>query len=150
MGEPDVKLGDLPPQGQPLTFTVEIGVRPSARLGEYKGLEVARREPAADEEAVQAELDQLRERSARLETVEEPAGQGDFVVVDYVGSVDGEEFAGGTGRDQLIELGSGRLVPGFEEQLTGARAGDERAVDDHLPRRLRRRPSSRARRRSSR
>ena len=133
VGDPDVKLGDLPPQGQPLTFTVEIGVRPTARLGEYKGLEVARREPAADEEAVQAELDQLRERAARLETVDEPAGQGDFAVVDYVGSVDGEEFPGGTGRDQLIELGSGRLVPGFEEQLTGAKAGDERAVTITFP-----------------
>jgi trigger factor len=133
VGEPDVKLGDLPPQGQPLTFTVEIGVRPTARLGEYKGLEVARREPAADEEAVQAELDQLRERAARLETLDEPAGQGDFVVVDYVGSVDGEEFPGGTGRDQLIELGSGRLVPGFEEQLTGAKAGDGRTVTITFP-----------------
>src|SRR3954470_22359052 len=81
VGEPDVQLGDLPPQGEPLTFSVEIGVRPAAQLGEYKGLDVPRREPAADDEAVQGELDQLRERSARLDTVDEPAAQGDFVVI---------------------------------------------------------------------
>src|SRR4051794_10859409 len=133
VGEPDLKLGDLPDQGQPLTFTVEIGVRPTAQLGDYKGLDVVRREPAADEEAVQAELEQLRERSARLDTVQEAAGQGDFLVMDYVGSVDGEEFPGGTGRDQLVELGSGRLVPGFEDQLQGASAGDERTVTITFP-----------------
>jgi trigger factor len=82
---------------------------------------------------VQAEIDALRERAARLETVDEPAASGDFVVIDYVGSVDGEAFAGGEGRDQLIELGSGRLVPGFEEQLTGARAGEERTVGITFP-----------------
>jgi trigger factor len=133
VGEPDVDLGDLPAEGEPLTFSFEIGVRPTAVLGEYKGLEVGRREPVADEQAVQAEIDALRERAARLETVEEPAASGDFVVIDYVGSVDGEPFAGGEGRDQLIELGSGRLVPGFEEQLTGARAGDERTVTITFP-----------------
>jgi trigger factor len=133
VGEPDVDLGDLPGEGEPLTFSFEIGVRPTASLGEYKGLEVGRREPAADEEAVQAEIDALRERAARLETVEEPAASGDFVVIDYVGSVDGENFAGGEGRDQLIELGSGRLVPGFEEQLAGAGAGDERTVTITFP-----------------
>jgi trigger factor len=133
VGEPDVDLGDLPGEGEPLTFSFEIGVRPTATLGEYKGLEVGRREPAADEQAVQAEIDALRERAARLETVDEPAASGDFVVIDYVGSVDGENFAGGEGRDQLIELGSGRLVPGFEEQLTGARAGDERTVTITFP-----------------
>jgi trigger factor len=133
VGEPDVDLGDLPPEGQPLTFTIEIGVRPIATLGQYERIEVGRREPAADPEAVQAELDALRERSARLETVEEPAGEGDFVVMDFAGTVDGEAFAGGEGRDQLVELGSGRLVPGFEDQLRGASAGDHRTVTIDFP-----------------
>jgi trigger factor len=133
VGDPDVDLGDLPAEGQPLTFSFEIGVRPTAQLGEYEGVEVGRREPSADEEAVEGELDALRQRSARLETTEEPAGSGDFVVMDYVGTLDGEPFAGGEGRDQLIELGSGRLVPGFEEQLEGARAGDERTVRITFP-----------------
>src|SRR5262245_51184373 len=133
VGDPNLDLGDLPEQGQPLTFTIEIGVRPIATLGEYKGVEVGKREPGADDEAVDAEIEALRERNARLETVDEPAGDGDFLVMDYVGSVDGEPFAGGEGRDQLIELGSGRLVPGFEDQLLGGKAGDERTVTVDFP-----------------
>jgi trigger factor len=133
VGDPNLDLGDLPGEGQPLTFTIEIGVRPTATLGQYKGVEVGRREPAADDEAVQAEIEALRERSARLETVDEPAGEADFVVMDYVGTLDGEPFAGGEGRDQLVELGSGRLVPGFEEQLKGAKAGEERTLTITFP-----------------
>jgi len=133
VGEPQLDLGDLPEEGQPLTFTVEIGVRPSATLGTYKGVEVGRREPEASDEAVQAELETLRERAARLETADREAGDGDFVVMDYVGSIDGEEFEGGAGRDQMIELGSGRLIPGFEEQLKGAKAGEERTVKVAFP-----------------
>jgi trigger factor len=133
VGDPDVDLGDLPQPGNPLTFTIEIGVRPTAQLGDYKGVEAPKREPEASEEAVQAELDALRERSARLDTVEEPAGDGDFVVMDYVGSIEGEVFEGGEGRDQLLELGSGQLIPGFEEQLKGAKAGEERTVNVTFP-----------------
>jgi trigger factor len=133
VGEPDVDLGELPAEGQPLTFSIEIGVRPEAQLGDYKGLEVGKREPAASDEQVEAEIEALRERAGRLETVERPAETGDFVVMDYKGTLDGEPFAGGDGRDQMVELGSGRLVPGFEEQLTGASAGDERTVEVTFP-----------------
>jgi len=108
-------------------------VRPTAQLGAYKGVEVGRREPAADDEAVQGEVDALRERMARLDTVDEPAGDNDFIVMDYRGTIDGEPFAGGEARDQLIELGSGNLVPGFEEQLTGAKAGDRHTVTITFP-----------------
>jgi trigger factor len=133
VGDPDLDIGDLPKQGQPLQFSIEIGVRPTATLGTYKGVEVGRREAGADDEAIQGELDALRERSARLETVDEPAGESDFIVMDYKGTLDGEVFAGGEARDQLIELGSGRLVPGFEDQLKGARAGEERTVKITFP-----------------
>ena len=75
----------------------------------------------------------MRERSARLDTVDRPAASSDFVVMDYKGTLDGEPFAGGEGRDQMVELGSGRLVPGFEEQLEGATAGDERTVTVTFP-----------------
>src|SRR5215212_11826440 len=133
IGEPALDMGELPGAGQPLTFSIEIGVRPEAKLGEYKGLEVGKREPAASDEAVDAEVERLRERSGRLETVERAAAEGDFVVIDYEGTLDGEPFAGGEGRDQMIELGSGRLVPGFEEQLVGAQAGDEKTVRVTFP-----------------
>ncbi|MFL5864317.1 MAG: trigger factor [Solirubrobacteraceae bacterium] len=134
IGEPDINFGDdVPGQGQPLAFSIEIGVRPAATLGQYKGLEVGRREPAVDDAAVDAELERLRDRLATLDTVDRPAQSGDYVVLDYVGRVDGEPFPGGEGRDQLIELGSGRLVDGFEDQLLGASAGEERTVNVTFP-----------------
>jgi trigger factor len=133
VGEPDLDLGELPAQGEPLRFSIEIGVRPVAKLGEYKGLEVGKREPAVSDEEIDAEIERIRERSAKLDTVERAAAKGDFVVMDFVGSLDGEPFAGGEGRDQMVELGSGRLVPGFEDQLEGAAAGDERTVSISFP-----------------
>ena len=133
VGDPQLDLSDLPPQGVALEFSIEIGVLPVATLGEYKGLEVGRREVSIDEQELQREIDGLRERLARLETVERPAGSGDFVVVDYVGSIDGESFDGGEGRDQLVELGSGNLIPGFEEGLEGAGAGENRTVELSFP-----------------
>ena len=134
VGEPDINVSDdIPGQGQPLAFSIEIGVRPQAKLGEYKGLEVGRREPTVADEAIDAEVERLRDRLATLDTVERPAERGDHVVVDYLGKVDGEPFAGGEGRDQLIELGSGRLIDGFEDQLAGASAGEERTVNVTFP-----------------
>jgi trigger factor len=133
VGDPQVDLADLPEKGSPLAFTFEVGVVPPAQLGEYKGIEVGRREPKVDEQEVQAELERLRESHASLETVDRAAGEGDFVVMDYVGSVDGEQFEGGEGRGQVVELGSGRLIPGFEEQLKGASAGEGRTVELTFP-----------------
>jgi trigger factor len=134
VGDPQLDLGDLPEkEGEPLTFSIEVGVRPTAALGTTKGIEVGRREPHVDESDVEAELEQLRERAARLETVERPAQRGDFVVMDYLGRVDGEPFEGGEGRDQMVELGSGRLIPGFEDQLQNATAGEEREVAVAFP-----------------
>jgi trigger factor len=133
VGEPQVDLSDLPEKGAPLAFTIEVGVVPPAKLGDYKGVEVGRREPAVDDQEVQAELERMRESLASLETVERAAGEGDFVVMDYVGSLDGEPFDGGEGRGQVVELGSGRLIPGFEDQLKGASAGEERTVELTFP-----------------
>src|ERR1700744_5487400 len=129
IGEPDIKVGDHPAAGGPLAFSIEIGVRPKAKLGTYKGIEVGKREASAEEAAIDAEVERLRDRFATLDTVERAAELGDHVVMDYVGKIDGEVFEGGEGRDQLLELGSGRLIPGFEEQLIGAKAGDDRLVD---------------------
>jgi trigger factor len=133
VGEPDVDLGELPGEGQPLKFSIEIGVRPKAELGDYKGLEVPKRAAEVPESAVDEELERLRERAAKLETVDRQAQRGDYVVMDFAGTVDGEAFAGGEGRDQMIELGSGRLVPGFEDQLEGAVGGESRTVTITFP-----------------
>jgi trigger factor len=133
VGEPQLDVGELPAEGQPLAFSIEIGVRPAATLGQYKGLEVGRREPHVEESAIDEEVERLRDRFATLDTVERAAQTGDHVVIDYLGTIDGEPFAGGEGRDQLVELGSGRLIGNFEEQLTGAVAGDERTVEVTFP-----------------
>jgi len=130
VGDPELSVPDeLPDEGEPLSFSIEVGVRPPAQLGTYKGLEVGRREPQADPKLLDEELERLRERIATLQTVERPAASGDHVLIDYAGTVDGAPMDGGQGRDQLLELGTGRLLPGFDEQLTGAAAGDQRSVD---------------------
>ena len=133
VGDPKLDLTELPAAGEPLSFSIEVGITPRAKLGRYKELEVGRREPEVPPEAVQAELDRLRESFARLDSVERPAAEGDHLVVDFVGRVDGEEFKGGQARDYMLELGGGRLIEGFEEQLVGAGAGDTRTVEVDFP-----------------
>jgi trigger factor len=133
VGDPKLDVSELPADGEPLALSIEVAVRPKASLGDYRGLEVGRAEPEVPEEAIAAELDRLREGFASLNPVDREATDGDFLLVDYRGAVDGEPFEGGEGRDQLIELGSGSLVEGFEEGLRGARAGDEREVKVTFP-----------------
>jgi trigger factor len=137
IGDPQLDLGELPPQGEALEFSIEIGVLPTAELGQYRQLEVARREPEIGEELLKQEIEAMRERLARLQTAERPAAEGDFVVVDYAGALAAGDssaspqfvpFAGGEGRDQLVELGGGNLIPGFEEALLGASAGETRTA----------------------
>jgi trigger factor len=133
VGDPEVDLGDLPAEGKPLTFSFEVGVRPTAKLGAYRGVEVGRREPAADPAAVDAQIEEMRERFARLEVVKRPASDGDFVTIDFLGTVDGEPFSGGEGRDQLIDLGAGQLIPGFEDGIVGMSAGESKTIDATFP-----------------
>jgi trigger factor len=133
VGEPSLDLQDLPDKGSPLEFSIEVGVRPAAKLGDYKDLEVGRREPEVEPDEIDAEIERLRERSASLENVDRPATKGDFVVMDFVGTVDGEPFDGGEARGYLLELGSDRLVEGFEDQLEGVTAGQEREVKVTFP-----------------
>lgn len=133
VGEPNLDLDELPERGSPLKFSVEVGVRPRAKLGNYRGLEVGRRDPEVPQEKIDAEIDRLRDSVATLEAVERPAQEGDFLVCDFVGKVDGEPFEGGEARGYLIELGSGRLVEGFEQQLIGSSAGDELTVTITFP-----------------
>jgi trigger factor len=133
IGDPKLDFADLPEKGAPLEFSIEVAVRPKAELGEYKGIEVGRREPEASDAEIDEELDRMREQSATLETVDRPAQDGDFVVLDFVGTIDGEPFEGGEARGYLLELGTNRLIPGFEEQLVGASADEERDVKVTFP-----------------
>jgi trigger factor len=135
VGDPQLDMGELPAEGQPLTFSIEIGVRPKATLGEYRGLEVGRREPDVSDEALERELEGLRERLARLESAppDHAAQQGDFVVVDMVGTVDGEPVEGGEARDELVEVGGGGLADELEAALVGLKAQDTTSVDVAFP-----------------
>jgi trigger factor len=133
VGDPKLDLAELPERGSPLEFSIEVAVRPTARLGSYKGVEVGRREPEVSDDQVAAELERLRESLASLETVSRTAREGDFLVIDFTGTVDGEPLAGAEARGYLLELGSGRLIPGFEEGLQGAAAGERRELRLTLP-----------------
>ena len=133
VGEPDISLGELPGDGTPYSFSFEIGVRPVAVLKQWRGIEAPRRDPVVTDEQVESQIEAARDRLARLETADRAAADGDFVVIDYDGTIDGESIEGGSARAQLVELGAGRLIPGFEEGLVGARAGDTRALDLSFP-----------------
>ena len=133
VGQPKLDVVTPPTDAAPLTFSIEIGVRPSAELGPYKGLQVGRREPEIEPGAVDAELEALRVRVARPQSVSRPARSGDLLVIDFNGLVDGEPFDGGRGRDQMVELGSGMLIAGFEQQLEGASVGELRHVSIDFP-----------------
>ena len=142
VGDPQLDLGALPGEGEALEFSIEIGVVPKAELGSYEDLEAPRREPAVEDAQIEQEIELMRDRLARLQTAARPAAQGDFVVVDYRGWLPrgepgserrGKPLPGGEGRDQLLELGGGNLLAGFEEGLLGARAGDVRTVEVSFP-----------------
>jgi trigger factor len=133
VGDPGVELGEAPAQGEPFEFSIEVGVLPKARLGQYKGLEVGRPEATVSEQNIDEEVQRLRERLARLEDVDERAERADFVVIDYSASAEGKPLSGGQARDQLVELGNGRLLPSLEQGLVGARAGEQRTVAVTFP-----------------
>jgi trigger factor len=128
---------DAPPpvEGEAFTYTVGLEVKPEIELGEVSGLPAKKPRVEVGDEDVDRELEGLRERQAAL--VEEPedvtAARGHTLTIDFVGRVDGKPFEGGAAQGHEIELGSGRLVPGFEEQLEGARAGDDVEVGITFP-----------------
>lgn len=134
VGDPSVEVVTTPEaEGQPLAFKFEIGVRPKAELGEYKGLEVGKAEPEPPTEFVDREVERLREGFAKLEPVERTAAEGDVLLVDFEGLLDGKAFEGGKASDYLLELGGGQLIEGFEEQLKDAGAGETRKVEVTFP-----------------
>ncbi|HET9197693.1 MAG TPA: trigger factor [Solirubrobacterales bacterium] len=134
IGDPNIEMVSTPnDEGGPLEFKFEVGVRPEAKLGEYKGLEVGKEEQEVPDDVVDTEVERIREGLARLEPVERVAAEGDSLLIDFEGFVDGSAFQGGTAEDYLLALGSGQLIEGFEEQLVGAAAGEEREVNVTFP-----------------
>lgn len=121
-------------KGKNLIFTAKVVVKPEVKLGEYKGLEVEKVDAEVSEEDVDAELKTLQERHAELVVKEDGAVEnGDTVVIDFEGFVDGEAFEGGTAENYTLEIGSGSFIPGFEDQLVGLLAGGEKDVEVTFP-----------------
>ncbi|MBJ8349945.1 trigger factor [Streptococcus zalophi] len=121
-------------KGKDWVLTAEVVTKPEVKLGDYKELEVSVEETkdVADSE-IDDKIERERQNLAELIIKEEAAENGDTVVIDFVGSVDGEEFDGGKGENFSLELGSGQFIPGFEDQLVGAKAGDSVTVEVTFP-----------------
>ncbi|MBT1074521.1 trigger factor [Geobacter grbiciae] len=122
-------------RGEALKYSATVEVFPEIDVKDYKGLEVKRERFVSDVAPVEARLNEMREGMAELKPLEEGkcAETGNFVVIDFVGSIDGIPFEGGTAESYQLELGSGRFIPGFEDQLVGAKAGEQRTVEVTFP-----------------
>lgn len=121
-------------KGKAFIFTAEVAVKPEVTLGEYKGLEVAKADTEVTEEEVTAEIEKEREKNARTISVEDRAVEnGDMIMLDFEGFIDGVAFDGGKGENYPLTIGSGAFIPGFEEQLTGAKVGEDLEVNVTFP-----------------
>ena len=119
-----------------LAYTLSFEVLPKFELMDFKKLSLEKPVAAVTDDDVDKSLDRLRAANQRYKAKDGAAATGDRLVIDFVGSIDGTPFEGGSTEDAPIVLGSGNFIPGFEEGLTGARAGDEREVGGNLPRQL--------------
>lgn len=120
-------------KGKNVIFTATVPVKPEVTLGQYKGIEVEKREYNVTDEMVEAEIDREREKIARMIDVERPVADGDEVDLDYSGAVDGVKFEGGTAEGQTLVIGSKTFIPGFEEQMLGMAVGEERDLSVKFP-----------------
>ena len=133
VGRPEVTDVTLN-EGEPCVFTVSVITKPEVVLGEYKGLSVAATATEVTDEEVDKQINALRERHAKMVVAEDAElGQGDFARIDFDGTVDGKPFSGGQSKGYPLEIGSGNFIPGFEDQLIGAKAGEEREVKVTFP-----------------
>ncbi|MGV8905018.1 MAG: trigger factor [Acetobacterium sp.] len=131
---PDLETIEKMSEEEGATFIVKVGVKPEITLGDYKGAEIESLEPVISEEEMTAELGKMQEQNSRLITLDEGiVKDSDTVTIDYEGFQDGESFAGGKDTDYDLIIGSGNFIPGFEEQLIGAKLGEETTVKLSFP-----------------
>ncbi|MCI5901926.1 MAG: trigger factor [Blautia sp.] len=133
VSQPEIDVVQAEP-GKAFIFTAEVAVKPEVTLGEYKGLEVPKTETEVTEEEVEEEIKKELEKNSRTVAVEDrAAAKDDTVTIDFEGFVDGVAFEGGKGSDYPLVLGSNTFIPGFEDQLVGANAGDHVEVKVTFP-----------------
>ncbi len=130
---PDISIVELPLDGNNLVFTAEVAVRPEVKLGQYKGIEIEKREYNVTDDAVDYAMEQERQKLARLVDVDRPVQNGDTVNLDYSGSVSGIKFDGGTAEGATLEIGSHTFIDGFEEQMIGMAIGEEKDLNVTFP-----------------
>ena len=133
VSQPTIDITQAEP-GKAFIFTAEVAVKPEVTLGDYKGVEVPKTEITVTDEDVEAELKKEQEKNSRTISVEDRAAQlNDIVTIDFEGSVDGVPFDGGQATEYPLTLGSNTFIPGFEEQLVGAKVGDDVDVKVTFP-----------------
>ncbi len=132
-GSPRIDSADEQPEEGGMAYTATFEVYPEVELGEIADLEVEKPVAEVTEADVDGMIETLQKQRQAFEEVDRPAEQGDRVVIDFVGRIDGEAFEGGSGEDTPIDLGAGRMIDGFEEQLEGIRAGEERDLEVTFP-----------------
>ena len=121
-------------KGQTLIFTAKVTVKPDVELGEYKGVEVKKTEAIVTDEDVEKEIEKVLDKNARLVSIDDrPVASGDTAIIDFEGFLDGVPFEGGKGIDHNLVIGSGTFIPGFEDQLIGVAAGEEKDVNVTFP-----------------
>ena len=132
VGRPGISAYDVS-DDKVLTVTFEAALYPEITLGQYKGVEAPRAEINITEAEVDAYIEEIRKRNARKSNVDRAAKLGDTTLIDYDGYLDGKRFDGGKADGTSLELGSGQFVPGFEEQIVGMKAGEEKDIDVTFP-----------------
>ena len=132
VSQPELESFDFKEDGG-VTFVLTTAVRPEVKLGKYKGLSLERKVEKVTAKQVDEEMENARDKQARIIDVDEAAKNGDIVNIDFVGSVDGVKFDGGSAQDYDLTLGSGSFIPGFEDQLVGAKKGDKVDVKVTFP-----------------
>lgn len=120
-------------KGKPMTITITVPVYPVVEVKDYMGVEAEQEKAQVSDESVQAEIDNMLKRNARMVTVDRESKNGDTLIFDFKGFVDGKQFEGGTAERHELKLGSGMFIPGFEEQLEGLKAGDSKNVEVKFP-----------------
>ena len=122
-------------EGKDMELTIKVTLKPEPELGEYKGLHVEKKEVEVSDEQVDAQIKDMMGRVAKMVVAEEGAviEKGDFAIIDFAGTVDGEPFSGGEGKGYPLEVGSNSFIPGFEDQLVGLSKGDSTDVEVTFP-----------------
>lgn len=133
VAQPEIEVTQME-KGTDFIFTATVAIKPEVTLGDYKGIEVEKKEAEVSEEEITAEIDKAREANSRLITIEDRATEdGDTVIIDFDGYVDGKQFEGGYAEDYTLVLGSHSFIDNFEDQLVGKNLGEDVEVNVTFP-----------------